>query len=188
MKLGLKLDEKSVLKAQEKLKDVQDGYEKACSRAINRTLQGMRKDAVQLTREEYTVKATPLRKSITIKRANAKNLNGTFISRGERLGLMHFNVRPQTDTTGNKRRKVRAEVKRGERFEVPRGFVWNRNVFQRVGRERLPIDRQTGRSAPEMMEDDAVFDSLADGANQKLKKRLAHETEAILRGFTNDRK
>lgn len=182
MVLKFTFDENTLQHARVMLKGLPGGYEKALARSINRALDGMRSDAVKLTRESFTVKARPLRDSITLRKAMPKDLNGEFASRGSRIGLAQFSVRPRSDTTGRRRRRVVAEVRKGESSEVQNGFVWNRSVFRRRGKARLPIERQTGPAAPEMMEDTVVLDELTDAANDRLEKRLRHETRALLEG------
>lgn len=184
MPVRFSFDEDTLQRSRVLLRNLPGGYEKALARSINRALSGMRTDAVKLTRESFTAKARPLRDSISFKRAKPSDLNGEFISRGSRLGLGEFAVRPRTDTTGRRRRRVTAKVRRGEPFEVKRGFVWNRGVFRRSGAARLPVEHMTGRAAPEMMEDPEVMEKLTDAANDRLEKRLRHETQALLEGHS----
>ena len=141
MTVKLEIDGKQLRRLTQMLQDCPGGMEKACVRAINRTLIGMRSDA----------------------------------------------VRPQTDTTGRRRRPVKAEIHRGEKFTVPRGFVWNKQVFARTSAARLPIEKQTGPAAPEMIEDLNVFDQLQERAQQRLRQRLNHESQAVLKGYGGKR-
>lgn len=182
MSVSLEIDDKALTSAQKLLSNLSGAYEKAASRAINRTLTHVRSDAVKEVREEFTVKAKPLRDSVSIKRAKPQRLQGEFKSSGRSLGLMQFRVNPKTDTTGNRRRRVTAQVRKGEKFEVNKGFVFNRQVFRRVSKARLPVERQTGPSAPQMIGENEIFEKVSLNADEFLQKRLAQETRAILEG------
>lgn len=183
MSIRLSLDAKQQARIAAALQNAPQAYEKVCARAINRTLTGMRTDAVKLSRETYTIKATPLRRSIKLQRARPNKLQGEFVSRGANLSLMAFKVRPQTDTTGKRRRPVKAEVYKGESFTVERGFVYNRKVFARAGKARTPLEFKTGPAAPEMIKDEIVMNELQERANARLRQRIEHESTAYLAGF-----
>lgn len=182
--MGFKIDfdGNALLQAQKMLKNIPGGMETATARAINRALQGARAVTVKAIRERYTVRATDIRETLRIKKATKSDLEGSLTSRGTKLDInaSHFKVRPRTDTTGNRQRKVVAELIKGSPFEVQRGFIYNTQVFRRAGRARLPIAKQVGPAVPQMLEQDDVLQRATEAISERFRERLEHETEVLL--------
>lgn len=186
MSFKIDFDGNALLKAQEMLKNIPGGMQTATARAINRALQGARAAAVKAIRERYTVRATDIRETLKIKKATKSDLEGSLTSRGTKLDInaSHFKVRPRTDTTGNRQRKVVAEIVKGSPFEVQRGFIYNSQVFRREGRTRLPIAKQVGPAVPQMLEQDDVLQRTTEVISERFRERLEHETEVLLNDLT----
>ena len=67
----------------------------AVARAVNRTLDAVRADAVRIGQEKYTAKAESLRKKSRIRRATRAKPTGVLELRGRRgLSLIHFRPQP----------------------------------------------------------------------------------------------
>lgn len=166
------------------LSEIPGAAENAASRAINRALAGARTDATKAAGSTYTIKRQDIRKTYRIERASKKELQGRLLSVGRRLGFFHYRVRPVTDTTGNKRRPVRVEIRKGSPFYVTDGFVWRGKVMQRDGPKRMPIHKMDGPAPPQLLASPALAASVTEKMQSRFEQRLEHEVAAILKGFT----
>lgn len=182
----IKLDERAIKEAEQTLRNVPKATPKAIARALNRTIQNVRTVASKEVRATYTIKAGDFRSNVAIKKASTNNLEAQFTSASLKrtLTLSHFKFSPKSDTTGNKRRPVKATIKKGSPFKVDKGFVWNGNVFHRTSRERLPVAVMTGPTVPRMLNTDEIIGKLRESSQETFTKRLSHEIDAMLKGHT----
>lgn len=180
------LDEKALKQAKALLKEMPNATPKAVVRAMNRTIQSVRTEASRQVRASYTVKANDFKQHVKIKKATPKDLEAQFsgTSLKQTMSLSHFKIQPRTDTTGNKRRPVKVTIKKGSPFKVEKGFVWNGNVYQREGRDRLPIKVMSGPTVPRMLNNDEIIQKLRVKAQETFIKRLEHEIYAQLEGLS----
>ena len=167
-------------KAMQMLEGIPGGAEKALSLAINRTLDSAKTEAVRAVSDEYTIKQKNVRPTLRVKKSNASTLEAEIISEGSNINLMEFKVSPRTDTTGNKRKPIRVQVKKGGGDTLTRAFVWNGNVFEREGNTRLPISRLFGPAAPVMLNNEQVVERVQKKAVETVEKRLDHEVGRLL--------
>lgn len=183
MSFEINFDQNVLKKAQFLLQNCQNGFEKAVSRAINRSLVHSRNQASKLVRQNYTVKATTVRQTFKIKRASKIDLEGAFISKGPTLAAHNFKFSPGEDTTGTNRRAVKLTIRKDKRFEVKKGFVHQGKIFQRRGKERLPIKVLTGPAVPQMIGSENVIEELSTQTQETFEKRISHEIRVILQGL-----
>ena len=183
MPFEIKTDKKALEKAQFLLQNCKNGFEKAVSRAINRSLTHSRSQASKLIRQDYTVKATTVRQTFKLKRASKTDLEGAFISKGPTLAAHNFKFSPGQDTTGAKRKAVKLTIRKDKRFEVKKGFVHQGKIFQRRGKERLPIKVLTGPAVPQMIRSDKVIKELSTQTQEMFEKRISHEIGVVLQGL-----
>ena len=179
-KFSVEFEGNAIVEAQRLLGKIPGGMQTAVARAVNRALSGARTTVVKAVRERYTVKSKDVRQSLRFKKATKNSLDGELISEGSQLELSHFKVKPRTDTTGNRQRKVIAEIIKGSANEVKRGFIYNTQVFRREGRSRLPINKQTGPAVPQMLGQDEVLNKAMETLQKRFASRLQHETEALI--------
>lgn len=182
----IEFDGNALLEARRRLSRIPGGVETAAARAVNRALTGARTEITRAVRERYTIRARDVRQSLSIKRAAKGRLEGEIISRGYKIDLnaSHFKVKPRADTTGNRQRHVTAEIIKGSPQTVERGFIFNTQVFRRVGRSRLPIAKQTGPAVPQMLEQDEVLQKTSQALQERFVSRLDHEVKAILNNWS----
>ena len=69
---------------------------------MNRTMEGLRIDAVKQTHKKYFVSAKDVRASISFRKANAGNLMGAMVSKGKRHSLADYKLTPNTPKPGGK--------------------------------------------------------------------------------------
>lgn len=184
-KAFIKVSEDQLRQAERLLSHVNGGSRQAISRALNRSINTARSDLVRGVREEYTVRAAPVRNSIRLKNSTPQRLEAEISSSGEPLPLNYFKVQPNTP---NPRRKtpIRVSVRKGSAKPIGRAFVarvgGTNKVWERVGKARLPIRRLFGPSIPQMVGNDKVIGSVADKARISMDKRLNHEIGRLIDG------
>lgn len=164
--------------------DIQGKVPLALSRAINRSVQSARSEAVRQVRDQYTAKAKAIRDTIAITKANPNKLQATITSIGSPLRLYNFKVSPKNPSP-KRTTPINVEVKKGSSKSLPGAFVakvtnGNTGVFSRVSSARLPIKRLYGPAVPIMMNNDNVVEAVTKKAQTTLENRIGHEINRIL--------
>lgn len=168
--------------AQKLLAHLPGGIETAFYRSLNRAMTEGRTVAIESVTDEYTLKARDVRGTFSIGRATRRNLQANLTSRGGSVLLSQYAHRPQTDTTGKKRREVKVAVRRGAMKPLARGFIHDGFVLQREGRKRYPIRVGYGPAVPVALSHDGVTDEVMQTMEASVVKRLEHETMRLLKG------
>lgn len=195
--IRLEIDRVSLLNAQASLRKIPKGVERVTVRAVNKTLTGVRTDSVKEIQKVITPKAAVIRKTLSIQKATVSRMSGRVESRGKSLGLIHFRARQI-------KKGVTVQVKKQNRRKLVKGaFIAEsnkaRNVFWRyyhTGKPkpvkprvryaalpavyRLPIQRLTGLSVPDVMGDDKVMREIQKKAGVRLQKNFSHEVSYML--------
>lgn len=175
---------------------IKNGYKKVLVRSLNKTITGVRTDAVTEIRKEITPKAKIIRDTFKLQRANYATMAASVKSTGWPIPLIDY--------------KARA-VKRGVTFQVrqsagrsllPGGFIavmtsGHKGVFWREYRDthhagivkkkvrygalpvryRLPIRQRYGPAVPSVMESDKVMKPILKKAGNRLSKEIDHQLE-----------
>lgn len=198
MKIQLQADEAKLKTLRDLLASVPKGIEKATMRAVNRALNSGKTQISRDVRKAFTVRSDAIGDTLKERKATLANLSGELSSKGSRLPLRAFKHTP-TDgsTTGGNRKPVRVTVKKGQSFDLQRGFKWKGHIFERNenaprtrvyqdrrnGRKRLgaPIEKKFDRAVPQMIEEVAV-QSVQAKMRDVMQKRLDHEARQLLKG------
>ena len=77
--INLSISNEALVRTVSDLRSAQSKFPQAVARAVNRTMDGMRTDAVKETSKRYFVKAGEVRKSISFRKASAGNLLGAMV-------------------------------------------------------------------------------------------------------------
>lgn len=170
----------SCKKAEELLWHIEDGYDAAVLRAMNRAAISGRAAAVATIRQEYTVKASTLRNAIELQKANKHDHEASVYVSGSALSLSNFKVRPTSDTTGKNRKQVRVQVKNDGGLKPLGHFIYRGHVFARLGSARLPFEVKAGPSVPSMANSEIVKKNVEQAMRETFVKRLDHEVLYIL--------
>lgn len=183
--VAITIDGKQMEKLVTACAGIREGVPKVLAPAINRTLDKGRTEVKRGIRKQYLIKYSDI--PISIKGANAADLNGQVILQDRMLFLNKFTVRPR----GVQRRKnkvaVFAQVKRGGGGTMPGAFV-PANVgyvgpFIRAhGAKRLPMHKLLTISAPIMATQAEVGPEVNKAMGDTLAKRIDHELKRVLRG------
>jgi hypothetical protein len=183
-----KLSETDLLATHAMLLGIKDGTLKVQVAAINKTLDGVRTDAVQEVYDDLNLTKTRIRKDFTINRSSAAFPTGRIFARGKPVGLISFSGTRQV------KKGVSVMVKRaGARSVVKSAFIQTaknaRNVFRRalvsagpplVRVSRYPIERETGPRIEDILGRDAVLARVRQKAGERLIKNIDYEASRLL--------
>ena len=190
---AIKIDPASLASVHIMLDGIKNGAPRVLSRAINKTLDGVRTDSVNEIAKDITPTKTVIRNTFTVKKTNTANLKGYTASKGEPLGLIHYQAR-QT------KKGVSVKVKRqGTRAVILGAFIAKAknatNVFWRQYRGpkkktipgfpygilprpyRFPIQRLTGPRVPDIMGNPKIIGIILNLAGIRLDKNLANQID-----------
>lgn len=157
--------------------------ERAGADAVRRTLKGGRQDAARKIAARYTIKTGRVTETI---KTYSKGLQGSMESKGSRINLREFLLKPK------KRAKGRPQPPDGIFVQNVRGdggnlfHAWNMfkgGIYQRVGPPRLPFHGFTGPAAPQMLGSKPVSSYIVDKMSERLGVNLDHAAQAVLGGF-----
>lgn len=176
---------------------IKGGYEKVVSRAMNKTLSGVKTDASAEIRKELNVKAAIVAKELSVRTSTYKYLNGHLVDVSKPLGLIHFGARATQKGVSVQVRKASSRVLLKHAFihgkyKGAEQVYWRKTVFglpRKPGMAygalpkkpyRLPIEKLTGPRVADFFSKDAVMNPVMGKAGDRLGKNLAHETEFLL--------
>lgn len=166
------------------LKNIPKGYEKAVSRAMNRAALSGRAAAVSTIRNEYTLKASTIRRHFTIEKASVGSLEALVIGKGKMLPLVQYKTRPKTDTTGNARKPVRVQVKQnGGAKRLGSSFVFKGKILQRLGTKSLPVKEAYGPAIPLIASNDEISSNVQKVMQETFAERIDHEAAYAINEF-----
>ena len=166
------------------LKNIPKGYEKAVSRAMNRAALSGRAAAVSTIRNEYTLKASTIRRHFTIEKASVGSLEALVIGKGKMLPLVQYKTRPKTDTTGNARKPVRGQVKQnGGAKRLGSSFVFKGKILQRLGTKSLPVKEAYGPAIPLIASNDEISRNVQKVMQETFAERIDHEAAYAINEF-----
>lgn len=169
---------------QERLRDVPQKIPIVTARAINRSTSSAKTQAGRTVRETYAIKQKDITSTMKIKKAYPSDLTAEIKSKGSALELMKFKVRANKPLP-SRGKYVMVSVKKGSSKIINGSFMTSmgnghKNVFTRVSKKRLPIRGHFGPSAPQMLGNDTVVQSVEGKAMEALETRLEHEISRVL--------
>lgn len=166
------------------LDSIPKGYEKAVSRSMNRAVVAGRTAAVKTIREEYTLKASTIRRHFSIERASVGSLEALLSAKGSMLPLVQFKTRPKTDTTGARRKPVRVAVKRKEGLKrLGSSFVYKGRILRRLGSTSLPVKEAYGPAIPLLAGNPELSSNIEEVMRDTFLKRLDHESQYVIQDY-----
>ena len=154
------------------------------ARAINRAAENAKTNMSRRAREEYLIKDSDIKKTVSLRKADQVSLAAVVKSKGSKIGLINFKVSPNKPRHSNPPKEFRARVKKSSALKgIPGAFVANINgpkLMRRVGKSRLPIKQLFGPSVPEMIGSPSVITYIEKEALLTLEKRIDHEIKRVL--------
>jgi len=175
------------------LRELPDKMGIAASRALNRTVQGVRAETVRQVRQRYFVQARRVRETMKISKASPGRLEAILVSRGGNLPLSRFRVNPkapvrQRGVRVSARRRIRvANLKTTSPVRLDRAFVarWRTGhvgVYQwgkGKSKDRV-LKEKYGPSVPGMAGSENVSGFILGKAQDRMGRELSHEIGRLL--------
>ena len=106
--ISLQISDEGLRRANQALHQIQSQFPQAVARAVNRTMDGLKTDAVRETTAKYFVKAKDVRASLSFRKATADNLMGAMVSKGKHHSLADYKL----TLSPGKRPSVKGAVKK----------------------------------------------------------------------------
>ena len=196
--MKIKFETRNLKKLSSDLADVSRASEKAVTRAINKTLAGVRTDTVKEIRDEVTLKAAYIRKTMSTKRATRSRQVGKVRSRGRRVGLINYRarqtargVKAQIEKHGKRNLYEFAFIAqgRGSGFKVFRRDFYGDYFGPRKSKQknipwakldekyRYKIGRLTGPSVPGIMGKERILERIDKKAGERMERNIKHEMD-----------
>lgn len=186
--INVAISSETANRAAEALVAMQAAIPQILARVVNRTVEGMRTDAVKETSKLYYLTAKEVRDSITVKKASAGNLSGEIVSRGKRHSLADYQIAPKTPRAG-KQTTLKGAVKRegglkplGPAFLVKRAggkyFPFIR-VGAAGGNRYRNIRSLISPSIPQTIKNKQIVQAMEEGAAERFIKRAEHEISRV---------
>lgn len=160
---------------------------KAIGSAIKRAATSGQAYAARAVGKHYFVKAGDFKHYTKSKRKIHTSGGETVVDiefRGNHIPLLKFK------TSVGSNGLVRAQVKRSSSSEILshvfRQQVGNQHtgLFEREGKDRLPIEEKFGPSTPQMMSaNDDVSQEIGDKVRETFDNRIEHEIMAVMNGW-----
>ena len=185
MRVSVNIEQAALARANSALNKILAESPKAIARAVNRTMDGLRTDAVQETHKKYFVSAKEVRNSISFRKASAGNLMGAMVSKGKRHSLADYKLTPNTPGTG-KRKPLKGAVKReGGLKSLGPAFLVKRAggryfPFFRTGKGKYAMHSLISPSMPQIIKNEETVKVMEQGAEERFSKRLDHEVLQLL--------
>lgn len=168
----------------------------ALARAINRTLNAVRTEAVRSARTTYTARQKKLFERVSLRRAGRSNLEAILEFRG-RLGmsLIHFEAtpnrpqrpaaRPADGVSARILRSGSRKVARSPKSGRSKSFIIRKpqggyGVFVRHGQE---LEMLFGPSSVQALQREDNQERMIERADEVFPRRLRHELDVLLSGI-----
>lgn len=192
----LQIDEKNLQEAKKMLSGIENGMEKALSRALNHSVSKAKTTVRKKATDNYYIKAGDIEKTLKIKKASISDLEAKLTSKGPVLALNKFKVSVRGGA-------VKAAVSKLQGYKIREGaftrrvadFTGSKNgkatysdtsfqnrVFKRKNQSRMPIVEQSGASVPGMLGSKTVMEFAQEIIVKETEKRLFHEVGRLLGG------
>ena len=164
------------------LKHIKGAFPRAVASTTNRVLEGMRTDAVAETKGRYFAKPSDIRKTITLKKANAGNLTGAMVSRGARKTLADYQLLPKSPKKSMK--GLQGAVKTDGLKNIYSGFLVRRGgkykPYIRTGSGKWGIQSINSPAIPQILKNEETIAFLEKKASERFEKRIDHEVIRLL--------
>ena len=173
----IEISSEQLKRANNALRAVPGAFPRAITSATNRALEGMRTDTVSGTSKRYHVKASDIRKTITLKKANFNNLQGVMLSRGSRRSLADYKL---TSKSGS----LMGAVKKDGMKALRSAFLMERRgkarPYFKTSRGIEPI---ISPSIPQIVKNKDTVVEMEKNTEVRFKKHLDHEILRLLGVF-----
>jgi hypothetical protein len=179
----IEIEHSQLERARRVLRGIDNGFARAVSGALNRASSGFVSDMTRETCSRYHVKASEVRRALSVRRAGVNSLVSAVVARGRRRSLADYKLLPASP---NRRRELQGAVKKdglkplGARaFLVERGGRYLPYVRKRDG----GVEPFISPSIPQIVKNEETVAEAERGAAARFRKRLDHEILRLLGGL-----
>ena len=173
---------REIREQRERIKGIKGGFEKAFKRAAGRVATQGRTEISKGLRQHINIKAGDLKPVLQVGRS--KQGASITLKESQRISLRYFGATQNSKGVTYKMNKGKGRSFIEGAFQGPRpGAVkasWKGNVFKRVGKERLPIQKLMGASAWGVFVDKGMYKPTEKDLTQKFGQRLRHEIDFLI--------
>jgi len=168
------------------LRGLPDGVERAAALALNRASLAARTFGLRRLAATYTTKRETVARTMVMDKASKSSLVAGFSSKGGRIPLTSFQMRPRGPTVH--RESLTFSVRRGSGGKsIGHGFAnltkgGRLMALQREGSARYPVRGLFGPAAPQMLGEEGVRGEIEARGQEILDRRFDHEIGRLLRG------
>lgn len=183
------LEVKNLEKAEEMLRGIPKGTERAISAAINKTILKVKTTMKKQATSEYNILARDIESKLSINKANFTSLRGSIFAKTPRLALSKF-------ISSYDRKNLKVKIKRNQAAKSVQGknylkgkpftaIVGNMHlgIFQRKTKKRFPIKQLYTIGIAEMLGSESVSSYTVEEGNKYLEENLEREINRILKGY-----
>lgn len=167
--IEIRFDEQQLQNIERILQEIPRAVPRIMRSSINRTTTSLRRDILRMTTKEYRLQQKSIQSRVKLgPRAETRRLNRRITLKSRQIGLINFAARQTSQG-------VSAGIRRGGGRKMHRsafiaiGLRNNRQVFQRRGRQRLPIRTLYGPSMIDIWRE-TLSSALLPKANQTLNR------------------
>lgn len=206
--LNIKIDKQDLADVKKMLRGIDDGAYTTLMRSINKAVTGGRTDVNREVRKVLNLKASRVKKNISIKKAGKQSLSAFIQAKGRPISLIQYGARQST------KKGVTVKVKKDSgRKRVPHAFIaeakqggpkvfvrgqygdYSRHVGKgrpyRPGfpysalpkKYRKPITVLRGPRVEDILDDPPVMKEVESSINDRLSKEMKHQVDYILNKY-----
>lgn len=183
--IDLQIDTNDLRKIEKTYRHIKDAMPRVLSPTINRTLNKGRTEVRREIRKDYVIKQKDI--PVRVKGASRARLNGELIITSTMLPLAMFKIMPAGVQHRKRKQIIRAMVRAGHGGSLPHAFVaimpsGHRGVFERVGKERLPIRELLAIGAAVMAKQPRIMQAVTKAMSATFQNELHRNAQRILKG------
>lgn len=176
--------EASLDRANRLLAGIPNGTWKAAHSALTRAAGKAKTEAGRFAAEEYAITKGTFMANVRIKSKLKGDSGGvasvSVLYAGQVLPLLTFRTRYSRGGG------ITTTVKRGGGGVLAHAFIADiggLSVYERVGKERFPLEKKYGPSTAHMMQDETVTENMSRLVEQTFNQRIEHEITRLLNGW-----
>lgn len=193
--ISIKIDKEDLANVESAMVGVKNGYAKVLVRSLNKTILGVRTDAVKEIGKEITPKAKIIRDTFVLSKATYAWLKATVKSTGWPVPVIHYAARSVKKGVTYKIRQAGGRLLLKHAFIATmksghKGVFWReykgtptKKVKPNVKygalpeRMRLPISQRYGPAVQDIFGDNKVMEPILKKAGDRLSKELNHQLD-----------
>jgi hypothetical protein len=173
---------REIRQQRERIKGIKGGFEKAFKRAASRVATQGRTEISKGIRQNINIKASDLKPVLQLGRH--KQGASITLRESQRISLRYFGATQNKKGVTYKMNKGKGRSFIEGAFQGPRPGAmkvsWKGNVFKRVGKSRLPIQKLMGASAWGVFVVRGMYKPTEKDLSSKFNDRLRHEVGYLI--------